>query len=243
MGSRRLGTRNRVIVSADGASSPTAARADRNGVRQAAVGIARRLVRSVRFSSGHFSEGARRSDRATGRRLRSAHLHGRRERPLSSTAPPRRLGRSPAGYLRSRRDATAPAAVGQRRGSRGCNDWEPTSTVLLGDSATEQELKRQPLERLQGAALRRARHREHKIPGASALLLRPSGAEDGLFQAREILELRLGADLVTLSACDTGSGAVYGQEGVASLVRPFLAAGAAAWSRISGPPMIGSALL
>jgi CHAT domain-containing protein len=36
----------------------------------------------------------------------------------------------------------------------------------------------------------------------------------------------LGADLVTLSACDTGTGETYGQEGVASLVRPFLAAGA-----------------
>ena len=31
---------------------------------------------------------------------------------------------------------------------------------------------------------------------------------------------------MTLSACDTGAGAVYGQEGVASLVRPFLAVGA-----------------
>jgi CHAT domain-containing protein len=37
--------------------------------------------------------------------------------------------------------------------------------------------------------------------------------------------LRLQADLVTLSACDTGNGAIHGQEGVANLVRPFLAAG------------------
>lgn len=32
--------------------------------------------------------------------------------------------------------------------------------------------------------------------------------------------------LDTLSACDTGTGEAFGQEGVASLVRPFLAAGA-----------------
>ena len=38
--------------------------------------------------------------------------------------------------------------------------------------------------------------------------------------------LRLRAQLVTLSACDTGSGSVHGQEGAASLVRPFIAAGA-----------------
>ena len=54
-------------------------------------------------------------------------------------------------------------------------------------------------------------------------VLRPGGAEDGLFQAREILSLRLAADLVTLSACDTGSDTVHVQEGVASLFRPFLA--------------------
>ncbi|MBA3639568.1 MAG: CHAT domain-containing protein, partial [Acidobacteria bacterium] len=56
--------------------------------------------------------------------------------------------------------------------------------------------------------------------------LRPAGGEDGLFQAREILDIQLNADLVTLSACDTRTGTVHGQEGVASLVRPFLAAGA-----------------
>ncbi len=36
----------------------------------------------------------------------------------------------------------------------------------------------------------------------------------------------LNAELVTLSACDTGSGSLHGQDGVASLVRPFIAAGA-----------------
>ncbi len=38
--------------------------------------------------------------------------------------------------------------------------------------------------------------------------------------------LRLNATLVTLSACDTGSGSVHGQDGAASLVRPFIASGA-----------------
>jgi CHAT domain-containing protein len=103
-----------------------------------------------------------------------------------------------------------------------------TSTVLLGDSATELELKRHPLHDYR--VLHFALHGivSTKFPSRSALVLRPGGAEDGLFQAREILSLRLAADLVTLSACDTGSGTVHGQEGVASLVRPFLAAGASA---------------
>ena len=38
--------------------------------------------------------------------------------------------------------------------------------------------------------------------------------------------MRLNADLVTLAACDGVSGKVEGQEGVASLARPFLVAGA-----------------
>ena len=67
-----------------------------------------------------------------------------------------------------------------------------------------------------------------KVPSRSALLLRAAGSEDGLLQAGEILELRLRADVVTLSACDTGAGTVHGQDGVASLVRPFIAAGARA---------------
>jgi CHAT domain-containing protein len=41
-----------------------------------------------------------------------------------------------------------------------------------------------------------------------------------------VLSFKLRADLVTLSACDTGTGVSHGQEGVSSLVRPFLAAGA-----------------
>lgn len=103
-----------------------------------------------------------------------------------------------------------------------------TSTVLLGDSATELELKKLPLHEYR--VLHFALHGivSTKFPSRSALVLRPGGAEDGLFQAREILSLRLAADLVTLSACDTGSGTVHGQEGVASLVRRFLAAGASA---------------
>ena len=50
--------------------------------------------------------------------------------------------------------------------------------------------------------------------------------EDGVLQAREIRSLRLNADLVTLSACDTGAGRLQGEEGIASLERAFLYAGA-----------------
>lgn len=99
--------------------------------------------------------------------------------------------------------------------------------VLIAADATEANLKSQSLKEV--GVLHFAVHgiTSSKFPERSALLLEPgSPNEDGLLQAREILDLRLNADLVTLSACGTAAGRTFGQEGVASLVRPFLAAGA-----------------
>lgn len=60
------------------------------------------------------------------------------------------------------------------------------------------------------------------IPGAIALA--PSGKDDGLLTASEILDLKLNADLVVLSACDTGRGRITG-DGVIGLSRSFVLAG------------------
>jgi CHAT domain-containing protein len=67
-----------------------------------------------------------------------------------------------------------------------------------------------------------------KFPDRAALVLGsdPKSREDGLLQVREIRDLSLNADLVTLSACDTGVGPLEGEEGIANLVRAFLFAGA-----------------
>jgi CHAT domain-containing protein len=102
------------------------------------------------------------------------------------------------------------------------------SQVLVKDAATEAAIKSQPL--VEYRVLHLAAHgiMSTKFPARSALVLRPAGVEDGLLQAREILDLRLNAALVTLSACDTSTGADQGQDGVASLVRPFVVAGARA---------------
>jgi CHAT domain-containing protein len=102
------------------------------------------------------------------------------------------------------------------------------SQVLVKDEATEAAVKQQPLADFRVVHVAAHGIMSTKFPARSALVLRPSGNEDGLLQAREILNLRLNAALVTLSACDTSTGATQGQDGVASLVRPFVAAGARA---------------
>ncbi|WP_062289445.1 CHAT domain-containing protein [Nostoc piscinale] len=58
----------------------------------------------------------------------------------------------------------------------------------------------------------------------SAIALAPSGKDNGLLTAEEILNLKLNADLVVLSACDTGRGRVTG-DGVIGLSRSLISAG------------------
>jgi CHAT domain-containing protein/tetratricopeptide (TPR) repeat protein len=58
----------------------------------------------------------------------------------------------------------------------------------------------------------------------SAIALAPSNDDDGFLTAEEILDLKLNADLVVLSACDTGRGRITG-DGVVGLSRSFIAAG------------------
>ncbi|MCK4547218.1 MAG: tetratricopeptide repeat protein [Candidatus Eisenbacteria sp.] len=62
-------------------------------------------------------------------------------------------------------------------------------------------------------------------PSASGLLLAPSGNNDGFLTSLEILGLDLAADLVTLSACQTGRGRLVSGEGILGLSRAFFYAG------------------
>jgi len=55
---------------------------------------------------------------------------------------------------------------------------------------------------------------------------RPSDLDDGLLQATEISELKLNADWVVLSACNTASSDGVGAEALSGLARAFLYAGA-----------------
>jgi CHAT domain-containing protein len=100
--------------------------------------------------------------------------------------------------------------------------------LLLGGDATESAFKKLALNEFRILHLAVHGVANTAFPDRAALVLGGSAdsGEDGLLQVREIRDLSLRADLVTLSACDTGSGKLLGQEGIASLERAFLLAGA-----------------
>ena len=106
----------------------------------------------------------------------------------------------------------------------------PGGRILLGNEATEEATKSlAPKAR----RLHFACHGllDERFPLNSALALSipehpQEGHDNGLLQAWEIFdELRLDADLVTLSACDSGLGKEMGGEGLVGLVRAFQFAG------------------
>jgi CHAT domain-containing protein len=101
------------------------------------------------------------------------------------------------------------------------------SVQLTGDRASEELLKTQPLSEFK--IIHFAAHGISDLvePDRSGLVLAmESGGDDGFWQAREIRRSHLTADLVTLSACETGIGRIQGEEGVTNLARNFLVAGA-----------------
>jgi CHAT domain-containing protein/tetratricopeptide (TPR) repeat protein len=101
------------------------------------------------------------------------------------------------------------------------------AVILLGKDATETAFKKEPLDQFRVLHLAVHGFADTQYPERSALVLGidPKSADDGLLQVREIIRLRLNAELTTLSACDTGVGKLQGQEGVSNLVEAFLVAG------------------
>ena len=105
---------------------------------------------------------------------------------------------------------------------------DPNSTLLIGTAATKSAFKRADLAqyRIIHLAVHGFASTTDQDRSALVLLSDPASGEDGFLQASEIVQLRLNADLVILSACDTAVGPVQGEEGIATLSRAFLLAGA-----------------
>jgi CHAT domain-containing protein len=110
-------------------------------------------------------------------------------------------------------------------------DADVTKSVFVGRNASEATVKQMDLSGVKVLAF--ATH--GLIPGDLNGLLQPAlalssprvvgGADDGLLTMGEILGLKLNADWVVLSACNTGSGQGAGAEAVSGLGLAFFYAG------------------
>ncbi len=118
-----------------------------------------------------------------------------------------------------------------RREVRHLQSLIPGACVLVGAEANEAAFAREaPHSRL----LHLATHAwiDDENPEYSGIALAPTAAsatakgEDGLLQAWEVAQMNLQADLVTLSACETGRGRWLRGEGIVGLARAFRIAGA-----------------
>jgi tetratricopeptide (TPR) repeat protein/CHAT domain-containing protein len=101
------------------------------------------------------------------------------------------------------------------------------SDILKRKQATEERIKQYNL--IDYKILHFATHSliDDKMPARSSimLVLDNDPTEDGFLQMREIYNLKLNADLVTLSACHTGGGQLIMGEGIEGLNRAFFYAG------------------
>jgi CHAT domain-containing protein len=108
---------------------------------------------------------------------------------------------------------------------------DPSKVLNLGKAANEKNVKTMDLSKFKIIAF--ATH--GLVPGELDGLTQPALAlsapdvadtdGDGLLTMEEILSLKLDADWVVLSACNTGAGAVAGAEAASGLGRAFFYAG------------------
>ncbi len=107
--------------------------------------------------------------------------------------------------------------------------FKPSRTdAFRRQEATEDRLKAEPLTDYR--IIHFATHGliDDKKPARSSIILAldQDPGEDGFLQMREIFNLRMNADLVALSACQTGLGQFIRGEGIEGLSRAFFYAGA-----------------
>lgn len=157
-----------------------------------------------------------------------APLLGESVRLATRSAPLLRSGDTSVKALREL--ASLPGAADELRQMASAFQGKPA--LLIGADATETAVKAAPLE--QASVLAFATH--GLVGGAfrdlvePALVLtppdKPNETDDGLLTASEISKLRLDADWVILSACDTSAGDGDSAPTFSGLARSFVAAGA-----------------
>ena len=111
---------------------------------------------------------------------------------------------------------------------------EAVSAILMGEAIIGSQASESHFKRYSGnfQIIHVASHSiiDDSNPLFSKLIFAPeepgNGSEDGLLHAFELYDMHFNCDLVTLSACNTGVGKFYNGEGIISLARGFIYAGA-----------------
>ncbi|HUU15227.1 MAG TPA: CHAT domain-containing protein [Terriglobia bacterium] len=135
----------------------------------------------------------------------------------------------PEGSLLALAPARTRLRFAQQEARQVAKFFPPQPKVLIGRAATEASFKSEA-DRHRVIHVATHGYFNKLNPLLSGLELEPSRREDGRLEVHEILGLRLNADLVTLSACETAMGSGYFAEVPAGddfvgLTRAFLFAG------------------
>ncbi|TFH20158.1 MAG: CHAT domain-containing protein, partial [Bacteroidia bacterium] len=107
--------------------------------------------------------------------------------------------------------------------------FDPSAAdVFTQKEASEQQVKATPMDKYKYIHFATHGIVDEVEPDFSGLVLSmdPDRNEDGLLQAWEIAELEMNADLVVLSACQTGLGKMVRGEGLVGLTRSMIYSGA-----------------
>jgi CHAT domain-containing protein len=114
--------------------------------------------------------------------------------------------------------------------------WERRHDIKLGEAASVATVKNQRLDNYRvvyfatHALVAGEVEKFAKVKAEPALVLstpeNPSGDDDGLLRASDVAMLKLNADFVVLSACNTAAGDKPGAEALSGLARAFFYAGA-----------------
>ena len=123
-------------------------------------------------------------------------------------------------------DSSLPRLRRSAREARLVAEYSPASEVRLREAASAAYLKRANL--IPFRVLHFATHAlvDEHTAARTALVLAPGNGETGFVGPDDLARLHLNADLVVLSSCRSGGGAVVNGEGVQGLVAPLFEAGA-----------------
>lgn len=106
------------------------------------------------------------------------------------------------------------------------NQASAKATIIANEQASEERIKSDDLEKFDLVHFATHGIVDELNPELSKIFLKAGNSEDGYLYSGEIYNLKLNAQLVTLSACKTGLGKIAKGEGVIGLSRALIYAGA-----------------